>query len=130
MAFDIIGVVVILASFALPICAIWFWISWYRNERHQEPVWRRAVGCIAALCATGAIVWQHVFPIILHRHYLLAGSEDNAWWALSISSIRTVLSLSLAGLLLGLLGKKRTRIFSVASSAIMVMTYCVLFSIR
>ena len=130
MVFNLISAVAILTSFVLPICALVFWISWYRNDRHQYPAWRRAVGCIAALCATGAIVWQHAFPIILHRHYLLAGGEDNAWWALLISSIRIGLSLSLAGLLLGLLGKKRTRIFAVVSSVLMGLTYFVLFSIR
>ena len=128
MIFRIINVVAVFASFALPLGAIWFWISWYRSERHQDPVWRKIVGCIAALCATGAIVWQHLFPVILHRHYLLSGREDEAWWALLYSGVQIGLSLSLAGLLLGLLGKGRTRIFAITTSALMGLTYLVLFS--
>ena len=127
---NVIGVAAFFASFALPICAIMFWIFWYRSERNRDTGWRRVAGITAALCATSAILWQHIFPIILHRHYLLSGSEDDAWWALLISSIRAGLVLSLAGILLGVVGRGFTRIFSMASSALMVLTYFVLFSIR
>jgi len=127
---NVIGVVVLFASLALPICAIAFWIFWYRRGRHGDQGWRRVAGISAALCATGAIFWQHIFPIVLHRHYLHSGREDDAWWALVISSIRAGLVLSLAGILLGVVGRGFTRIFSIASSALMVLTYFVLFSIR
>ena len=128
MIFRIINVVAVFASFALPLGAIWFWISWYRSERHQAPAWRSTVGWIAAVCATGAIIWQHAFRVILNRCHFAVGMEDGACWISLYSGVQIGLSLSLAGLLLGPLGKGRTRIFAITTSALMGLAYFVLFS--
>jgi len=128
MIFSVINAIVVVASLALPLGAIWFWISWYRSERHQAPAWRRTVGCIAAVCATGAIIWQHAFRVILNRCHFAVGMEDGACWVTLYSGVQIGLSLSLAGLLSGLLGKGRARIFAIATSALMGLTYLVLFS--
>ncbi len=130
MVFDVIGAIVVFLSFALPVYAAWFWISWYRIERHEGALWRRVIGFVAATSATCAIGWHFVFPKILHQHYLRVGSEDDAWWQLSLLSIKIGVWASLGGLVLGVVCRGRTRIFSTLSSLIMVVTYLVLFTIR
>ena len=130
MAFDVIGAIVVISSFALPIYAVWFWISWYRSERLEGALWRRVFGFIAATSATFAIGWHFVFPSILHQHYVRVGSEDDAWWRLSLMSIEIGIWASLLGLVLGVASRGKARIFSTGSSLIMVLTYLVLFTIR
>lgn len=130
MAFNVIGGFFLLASFVLPIYAVWFWVSLYRRERYEGALWRRVVGFIAAVLATCAIGWRYVFPLILHHHYSRIGSEDQTWWAIMLWSIRLGACMSLAGVVLGAMSKGQTRLFSAVSSAVMMLAYFVLFAIR
>ena len=128
--FDVVGVIVIVAFFALPFYAVWFWYWWWRTGRGIGPTWRAILGGTASALATAAVAWCYIFPAILHHHYLRVGSEDTRWWQLTIVSLRLGALMSLSGLVAGALAKGRTRVFSTLASGLMLMTYFVLFAIR
>ena len=125
MIFNIIGWVAMILSFLLPAYLVWFWFCWYRTYRNQGSLWRRIVGLIAALLASCAILWRFVYPAILHHHFSRVGSEDQTWWYLAILSIRIGVWLSAAAFVLGVISLGRTRVFSAASSVVMLATYLV-----
>lgn len=123
-------IVVMTAAYALPIGAVWFWVSWLRRERIQPASWRAVLGALAAAFATLSIIWFHVFPHVLQRHYLQAGGEDQGWWALALLSVRIGTVLSLCGISLSFFGTGRTRILSLTSSAAMLLAWVVAWSMR
>jgi hypothetical protein len=123
IAINTIGVVAISATFLLPVYALWFWYWWWRTGRKSGFSWRSILGLLAAAAATAAIGWQHVFPMLLHHHYLAVGREDDEWWRLALLSLRVGFWLSVSGLLVAPVGKGQTRIFSATASALMLLTY-------
>jgi len=129
-AFDAIALVVVLSSYLLPLYAARFWFSWYTRDRHGKPLWRRIIGVTAAVLATCSIIWRFIFPVILHQHYLRVGSEDQAWWIISLRGIQIGVWLSAGGLLLALFALGKARVYAAVSSTIMGITYFVLFAIR